>query len=245
MNAPSMSPQQKKFSAAQRSGFSLYREYAVGQSSLAFFAWYELCTLLCSGLPGALGFGLRAQLYRSLFACSGARPAFGKQVILRNPKAMRLGAKVLVDDFAALDARGEQSQINLGDHVSVGRFSSIVAKNAQISLGAAVNVGSYCRIASQSKVQIGDSTLVAAYSYIGAGNHQVGDEETPLIEREMELRGGVTIGSHVWIGARVTILDGVTIGDNAIIGAHSLVRDNIPAGAVAVGTPARVIQQIK
>jgi acetyltransferase-like isoleucine patch superfamily enzyme len=240
-----MSPQQKKLSAAQRSGFALYREYAVGDTSLAFFAWYEICTLLCSGLPGALGFGLRAQLYPSLLRRSGARPAFGKQVILRNPKAMQLGAKVMVDDFATLDARGEQSQIELGDHVSIGRFSSVVAKNAQITLGAAVNVGSYCRIASQSKVHIGASTLIAAYSYIGAGNHQVGDDDTPLIEREMDLRGGVSIGTHVWIGARVTILDGVTIGDGAIVGAHSLVKDDIPAGAVAVGAPARVIQRNK
>jgi acetyltransferase-like isoleucine patch superfamily enzyme len=57
----------------------------------------------------------------------------------------------------------------------------------------------------------------------------------------METKGGVSIGSGCWIGARATILDGVQIGDGAVIGAHSLVKDNVPAGAVAAGVPAKII----
>ena len=57
----------------------------------------------------------------------------------------------------------------------------------------------------------------------------------------MENKGGVEIGSNVWIGARVTILDGVKIGDNAIIGAHSLVKENVMPNTTVVGAPARVV----
>jgi carbonic anhydrase/acetyltransferase-like protein (isoleucine patch superfamily) len=42
------------------------------------------------------------------------------------------------------------------------------------------------------------------------------------------------------------LLDGCEIGDNCIIGAGSLVGQNrrIPAGSMAVGTPARVIRTL-
>ena len=41
--------------------------------------------------------------------------------------------------------------------------------------------------------------------------------------------------------AGAKILDGVTIGDGAVIGAGAVVRDSVPASAIAVGIPARVV----
>ena len=101
-----------------------------------------------------------------------------------------------------------------------------------------MNIGSYCRIATQSVVEIGESTLIAAYCYIGPGNHQK-EGEGPLISQKMEIRGGVRIGKNCWIGSGALIMDGVTIGDGAIIGAQSLVREDVAPGQVVVGTPAR------
>ena len=51
----------------------------------------------------------------------------------------------------------------------------------------------------------------------------------------------MTIGDGAWMGAGAKILDGVAIGDGAIIGAGAVVRDSVPAGAIAVGIPARVV----
>lgn len=56
-------------------------------------------------------------------------------------------------------------------------------------------------------------------------------------------KNGVIIGHNVWIGESVTILGGVEIGDGAVIGARSVVTRNVPAFAVAVGVPARVIRK--
>ncbi len=89
---------------------------------------------------------------------------------------------------------------------------------------------------------MGESVLVGAYCYIGPGNHTEGNEGEPLISRPMDIRGGVEIGEHAWLGARVTVLDGVKIGKHAIIGAHSLVTSDVPDWGVAVGTPAKVIK---
>ncbi|NMC63302.1 MAG: acyltransferase [SAR324 cluster bacterium] len=158
---------------------------------------------------------------------------------------MELGSRVMLDDYSVLDIRGRSGGIQIGDYVSIGRFTTVVAKEAQISISDGVNIGSYCRIATQSKIEIGSSTLFAAYCYIGPGNHQQGDEETPLISRAMEIKGGVKIGAHCWFGAHTTVLDGVSIGEGSIIGAHSLVRSDIPPHVIAAGVPAKVIRELK
>ena len=50
-----------------------------------------------------------------------------------------------------------------------------------------------------------------------------------------------TLGGHVDVGAGAKILGPITIGDNAVIGANAVVLTDVPANAVAVGIPARVI----
>lgn len=242
MGEPAVTPQQAHFTSPKRSSISIYRELAVGQGSYAYLCYFELCTLFLANLPGLLGLGLRSVIYPTLLGGCGKRPAIGRSVLIRNPKSIQLGSKVLVDDYAALDCRSAKSSLLLEDLVSIGRFTTLAAKEGEIVLRRGANIGSYCRIATQSKVEIGESVLVAAYCYIGPGNHQQGDQDTPLIARKMDIRGGVKIGAHAWIGAHSTILDGVTIGANAIVGAHSLVKDDVPDGALVAGIPAKRIR---
>lgn len=238
---PAMTPQQRALTESSNSGFALYKDIAVGKASTLHLLHYELCLLMFGHLPGLLGLGTRSLFYPALFKACGKRPGFGRDLVIRNPRSISLGKKVLIDDCAVLDARGQNAALDLADYVSIGRFTTLAAKGGSIRLGQGVNVGSYCRIATQSMISIGESTLVAAYAYIGPGNHQQGDGDQALIERPMEIKGGVTIGREAWIGTRATILDGVTIGERAIVGAHSLVRDDVPAGAVVAGVPAKRI----
>jgi serine O-acetyltransferase len=49
------------------------------------------------------------------------------------------------------------------------------------------------------------------------------------------------IGGHVDIGAGAKILGNIVIGDHAQIGANAVVVHDVPAGATAVGVPARVL----
>lgn len=53
--------------------------------------------------------------------------------------------------------------------------------------------------------------------------------------------GAPIIGGHVDIGAGAKILGAVRIGDHARIGANAVVLADVPAGATAVGIPARVV----
>lgn len=53
--------------------------------------------------------------------------------------------------------------------------------------------------------------------------------------------GAPVLGGHVDVGAGAKIIGGVTIGDHARIGANAVVLDDVPAGATAVGIPARIV----
>ena len=50
-----------------------------------------------------------------------------------------------------------------------------------------------------------------------------------------------TIGNNVFLGAGCRVLGPVEIGPNAKVGANSVVLTDVPAGAIAVGVPARVL----
>jgi serine O-acetyltransferase len=76
-------------------------------------------------------------------------------------------------------------------------------------------------------------------SVIGA---RVGIMHDVTLGTNMERPGAPVIGDDVFIGAGARILGGVHIGNGARIAANSLVIGDVPAGATAVGVPARVMQ---
>ena len=55
--------------------------------------------------------------------------------------------------------------------------------------------------------------------------------------------GVPTLGGHVDVGPGARVLGAVTIGDHAVIGSNAVVLRDVPAGAVAVGVPARILPQ--
>lgn len=240
---PAMSPQQRQ--VASNGKLKTYRELVIGDESLAHFLGYECYQTFLSNLPGLLGYGLRGLAISGLLAQPAKGLVLGRSVNIRQPKKIALGKGVAIDDFASLDVKSshnKQAGIEIGDSALIGRHSSIVARDAKIILGRACNISSHCRLGSTAGITIGESVLIAAYVYIGPGNHRVDDLDTPIMEQGMEEGQGVVIGNNVWIGTKATILDGVTIGDNAIIGAHALVKDNVPAGAIVAGTPAKILR---
>lgn len=55
--------------------------------------------------------------------------------------------------------------------------------------------------------------------------------------------GVPTIEGHVDIGAGAKILGSVRIGKHARVGANAVVLDDVPAGAVTAGMPAKVVRE--
>lgn len=54
--------------------------------------------------------------------------------------------------------------------------------------------------------------------------------------------GAPVLEGHVDVGAGAKVLGGVRVGRDAVIGANAVVLCDVPAGATAVGVPARVIE---
>ena len=51
------------------------------------------------------------------------------------------------------------------------------------------------------------------------------------------------IEDDVLIGANAVILEGVRVGEGSIVAAGAIVTQDVPAGSVVAGTPAKVIKQ--
>jgi acetyltransferase-like isoleucine patch superfamily enzyme len=232
---------QEQLFAPGKSSRAKYAELVVGRSGFGALLKYELIVTLAQSWPGALGLAMRQLLYPMLLGSCGRNVIFGQHVVLRHPHKICIGSNVVVDDNCLIDAKGDSNRgITVGDGVFVGRNTILSCKNGDIELGDAANLGFNCEVFSASRVTIGKGVLMAAYTYVIGGEHDFSDPSKSVLEQPRN-SAGVAVGNGVWIGAGAKILDGLTIGDNAVIGAGAVVRENVPASAIAVGVPARVV----
>lgn len=106
-----------------------------------------------------------------------------------------------------------------------------------IRLGAGAFLNFNCVILDVVEVTIGEKTQIGPAVQILAADHP---RDAAGRASGLEYGRPVRIGRNVWIGAGAIILPGVTIGDDALIGAGSVVTRDVPAGATALGNPARL-----
>jgi acetyltransferase-like isoleucine patch superfamily enzyme len=232
---------QEQLFAPGKSSRAKYAELVVGRAGMGALLKYELIVMLAQARPGALGLVLRKVLYPKLLGSCGQNVVFGQNVVLRHPHKIHIGSNVVVDDNCLIDAKGESNRgIHMGDGVFIGRNTILSCKNGDIELADGANIGFNCELFSASRVAIGRSVLMAAYTYVIGGDHDFSDPSKTVLE-QTRTSAGVTIGDGAWIGAGAKILDGVTVGAGAVIGAGAVVRDSVPAAAIAVGIPARVV----
>ncbi|KKN02942.1 hypothetical protein LCGC14_1112710 [marine sediment metagenome] len=107
--------------------------------------------------------------------------------------------------------------IRVEEDVEVGAYATIVRG----SVGDTV-IGKGCRIGQH--VNIGHDCRIGAHTLIIAG---------------ASLAGWVRVGKHCKIYQGAIIKNGVSIGDGAVIGQGSNVLDDVPAGQIWVGNPAK------
>ena len=234
---------QEQLFDAGSSAVDKYARLVVGRPGWWALVKHELITLASQSVPGAFGLVLRKALYPRLLGACGRNVVFGQHVVLRHPAKIRVGDNVVIDDNCLLDAKGDgNTGITIGSGVFVGRNTILSCKNGDIVLGDRANIGFNCEVFSASRVALGDDVLLAAYCYIVGGDHDFSDTSKAVLAQG-RTSAGVEIGPGVWMGAGAKVLDGVTVGAHAIIGAQAVVRDPVPAYAIAVGIPAKIIGQ--
>jgi serine O-acetyltransferase len=99
---------------------------------------------------------------------------------------------------------------------------------AQSEIGEGLYIGHYGSIIVAADARIGHNCSLAQNVTVGvAGNG--------------ENRGAPVIGNRVFIGAHSIIVGRITVGDDAVICAGSVLTRSVPARAVVMGNPARVV----
>ncbi len=149
-------------------------------------------------------------------------------------------------DFTKL--RSSRENVNFGKYVVV----------RPVSILSNVEIGDYSYISDNSTVSyttIGKFCSIGPNFLSGWGIHPInGISTAPMFYSlnnkpngitlssidKIEERKKIIIGNDVFIGANVTVLDGVKIGDGAIIGSGAIVSKDIPAYAIAVGSPIEI-----
>ena len=145
----------------------------------------------------------------------------------------RLGSGVRFD-------LGPGAVVSLGDGCSIGaRCRFHLGAGAAVAIGAGARLGERCVIAAHERIEVGPGARLEDEVVLIDFDHDVDDVERPVREQRL-ITAPVTIGERAVVGAYAGVLRGVTVGDGARIGVRAVVTHDVPPGARAEGTPARV-----
>ncbi|GAB2176165.1 acyltransferase [Dongia sp. agr-C8] len=165
----------------------------------------------------------------------------------------------MIDELRALQKRLQaEKRRDFNRRVSLGDLLTERKDNAA-EMGFGEGTTCYDNVLILGEVTVGKNTwigpnvildgsggplMIGDFCSISAGvqiyTHNTVEWSTSLGEKPMA-KAPTRIGNGVYIGPNSVVAMGVTIGDKAVVGALSLVNGDIPAGAKAWGTPARVV----
>ena len=140
--------------------------------------------------------------------------------------------------------QSRSGEISLAEGVELSQGVVLHSWGGSILLHPKVFIGPYSVVYGHGGVEIGADTLIAEHCSIHSANHTIPPRDRH-IRWEPDIRKKTVIGKDVWIGAGARILAGVHIGDGCVIGAGAVVTENIEPYSIAVGVPARVVNQRK
>ena len=107
------------------------------------------------------------------------------------------------------------------------KYNWVVQNTENFKLGYKTDIGAFSYINAKYGVTIEDFVQIGSHCAIYSVS-TIDDKSGPVI-----LRKNCRIGTHS------VIMPGVTVGEDAVVGAFSFVNQDVPAGSVVVGVPAK------
>jgi acetyltransferase-like isoleucine patch superfamily enzyme len=140
----------------------------------------------------------------------------------------QIGARVILGDQSCVRER-----VTIADDVVLGR-GSLVENDTTIGAGTRIQADAYITAYStlEEDVFVAPCVVTTNDNFMGR------------TERRHELTRGPTIRRGARIGGGAILCPGIEIGEEAFVGAGAVVVRDIPARAVVVGNPARVLREV-
>jgi len=143
--------------------------------------------------------------------------------------------------------------VSIGGGTKIWHFSHIqqgASIGENCTLGQNVNIGNNVRIGNgvkiQNNVSVYEGVELEDFVFCGPSmvftNIKIPRSEFP--QRGSEYYQKTLVKKSASIGANATILCGVTIGEYAMIGSGAVVTKDVPAYALVVGNPGRVVGKV-
>jgi acetyltransferase-like isoleucine patch superfamily enzyme len=220
----------------------------LGWGGVAAIAWSRAWMAL-AGVP-VLG------LVAVRLAAAACRPYYGRHRLARyhprgfvapgariSHRGLRCGRNVFVGDGVVVYADTGGGPVTLGDRVYLNEGVRIVtAHGGSVSFGDDAHVQPGCYfMAFHGSIRVGRHAQIAPNCAFYPYEHGT-EPGRPIHEQPLHSKGDIEIADDAWLGYGVVVLSGVSIGAGAVVGAGSVVTKSIPAGAVAAGSPARVVR---
>ncbi len=149
------------------------------------------------------------------------------EIVIEND---RRNSAIPLLDIKNIKARIEPGAI-IRDMVEIGD-NAVIMMGAIINIGASIGEGSMIDMGAV----LGGRAIVGKNCHIGAGTVLAGVVEpasaTPVV-----------IEDDVLIGANAVVIEGCRVGKGSVVAAGSVVIEDVPAGVVVGGVPARILKK--
>jgi lipopolysaccharide O-acetyltransferase len=170
-----------------------------------------------------------------LFAigCRGAFSSFGRGSVVQLPVRLNGESRIAV---------GSDVFVGSGSWLQTLQSSAGDGSGGTIHIGDGTSIAGSCVLSAASSIRIGRKVLMARNVYVADHGHAFADPQRAVLDQGIRDVRPVEIGEGAWLGQNVFVGPGVRIGRGAVVGANAVVLHDVPAYAVAVGAPARIVR---
>lgn len=182
---------------------------------------------------------------------------------------VKLGKNCQIEDFCVIgQQKNKKGKTIIGNNSTIRSHTVIYADNIignnfatgsgvliregnkignQTVVGSHSIIEGYCKIEDKAVIHsncyLGEETIVKKGAWVGPGVITLCTLH-PRCQYQDKCNQGPIIGQEAIIGAGSILMPRIKIGKGAMIGAGSVVTKDVPAGMIAVGSPAKIIKKV-